>query len=133
MKALLALLLIVVSYAANAQTVMFSDGNSLATDTITNTATETFTRQIPHKRASLSVQVVITKISGTVDGTAKLQGSIDGINFSDISSDTLDLTNVATQGKVWTFDHSPVLYYRVSITGSGTMAASAKAWVLARQ
>jgi hypothetical protein len=111
---------------------------SLISDTVTNTATIYLTSpQInPNKGLSTTVQVNVTKISGTVGGTISLQGSLDGTNFKALNTAetqtalaTVTATD-ATNVYHWRLNGNPFLYYRVSWTGTGTMSASFTAKVL---
>lgn len=104
---------------------------SLVADTVTDTATEYL--EVINKGAAreTTVQVVCTKISGTVAGTISLLGSLDGTNFKALtvrdSTDaipTFTATDVASQNFIWRLTGNPVTHYRVSWAGSGTMAAS---------
>lgn len=98
------------------------------TATITNAATVNLTQTVVATYDRVSIQVVITKYSGTVAGTCILQGSIDGTNFKDIGTDTLTLANQTTNTKVWVVENSNFYYYKVVCTGSGTMSAQAKGY-----
>lgn len=106
------------TFGAFSQTTMTGSG-----DTITNTETEYVTITLSGSGTYVAIQVVATKLSGTVDGTVLLQGSVDGVNYVDISTDTLQLANVTTNTKVWSVTGNPYLYYRLAGTGVGTMAA----------
>lgn len=110
-------------------------------DTVTNTATNTLTTKAkltPTSGASTSIWITVTKISGTVGGTITLMGSFDGTNFKAINTmgtQTASATITATDASNtyhWWVTGSPFQYYRVSWTGTGTMAASFSAKVLAR-
>lgn len=88
----------------------------------------------------VTVQYKGVKVSGTVAGTATLQGSVDGTNFSTIDArmfrDSLNAytnTNVATNTKIFVLNKSPYLYYRVAVVGSGTMNLVVSAIVLPRK
>ena len=107
--------------------------NGLAIDTVTNTATETWTLRVPGYQKTVAVQVVATKISGTVAGTITVHGSLNGSNWAAITASPFTATDVASQSNIWTFDDSKYLYYRVTWTGTGTMVASARAYLLARR
>lgn len=110
-------LLSLVSNAQSAVTTMTGSG-----DTITNTGTDfvTITPQIYYEQVSF--QAVVTKISGTVGGYAYVQASNDNTNFVTVS-DSLALTNVTTNTKVFVFANNPYMYYRIYFEGTGTMAA----------
>lgn len=118
MKYIFSLLLVVSMFAVgNSQVSLTMNGS----DTVVNTAQVDLTFSVSNAYNSGAYQIVVTKVSGTVDGNAILQGSVDNVNFVNI--DTLATTNVATQTAIFT--ESPVKYpfYRVRYTGTGTMAA----------
>ncbi|TAN17232.1 MAG: hypothetical protein EPN37_07200 [Chitinophagaceae bacterium] len=71
----------------------------------------------------LSIQLNVTKISGTVAGTAVVQGSIDGINYTSISSDTLNLVN-GNNIKLWALGNAQYPYHRVVVITNGTQSSS---------
>lgn len=110
-------------------------------DTVTNTATNFVTSQRSGGGAtSTTIVVTITKISGTVAGTLTLYGCNTGcgkttatttwvrINQPDLQTAVPTITAAdASALYSWTLSGSPTTYYRVSWTGSGTMAASFKA------
>jgi hypothetical protein len=98
----------------------------LGSDTIVNTATVSVTQTFKLTYAVASFQAVVTKVSGTVAGTIILEASNDGTNYAAISVDTLNLTNVATNTKLWAVTSVPYKYYRLKGTGIGTMAAILK-------
>lgn len=79
-----------------------------------------------------SVQVVVTRLSGTAAGRAVLKASNDGVNFIAVGPDTLTFSNQVTNTKFWTL--SPLLYnqYQVEVITSGTVTASAKGYLLRR-
>lgn len=138
--------LILVMFAAStievsAQVKDLKSTYSLTLDTVTNTATVYLTSAINPskdrvKTTETIVQVVVTKISGTVGGTISLQGSIDGTNFKALNTaetQTALATITATDASNvyhWRLNGNPFLYYRVSWTGTGTMSASFSAKLL---
>lgn len=102
----------------------------VAGDTITNTGTVNKLvgsgGRVTGAYSAAGVQVIITKISGTVAGTTKLQGSLNGTNWEDIGS-AFTHTDAGTQAKLFTItDGVPYTYLRTTSTGSGTMSASVK-------
>lgn len=105
----------------------------LAFDSVTNTGTNYLQcKKTGGGATSTGVQLTVTKISGTGAGTAMLQGSNDGVTFGAIVGlGTYTITNVTTQATVWALTGSPFLYYRVSVTGSGTELITIKANLLA--
>lgn len=113
-----AFLLSAIGFSQNTVTTMTGSG-----DTITNTGTDYVQYQPTYNYENISFEAVVTKISGTVSGTGLLQGSIDGTNFKDISTDTMALTDQTTNKKIWVLTYSPYKYYRVTYLGVGTMSA----------
>ena len=108
---------------------------SAISDTTTNTATSYISLPVQLWYNTVSIQSVVTKISGTVAGTVTLQGSLDGTNFNTVDGNYADVTsyvptNVTTSTKVLTVTGSPYRYYRLSYTGAGTMSASHRGYVL---
>lgn len=116
-------------------------------DTVTNTATNFVTTGYPQQTVpttasatpvaltapayTCTVQANLVKISGTVAGTVTLQGSLDGVTYKAVTATAtgtqtgaFTATDVATQSTVWTLVNSPFRYYRISWTGTGTMAAT---------
>lgn len=126
------------SMEAKAQVKTFLSPYSLSSDTVTNTGTAYLTLQNKGDGASTVIQVNVTKISGTVGGTISLQGSLDGTNFKALNTEetqTALATITATDANNvyhWRLKGNPFLYYRVSWTGTGTMAASFTASLLSR-
>ena len=108
---------------------------SAVKDTTDNTGTSYVTLPVSNWYNTITIQSVVTKISGTVAGTVTLQGSIDGTNFVTVSSSYADVTSysptdVATSSKLFVVTGSPYRYYRLSYTGAGTMSASHRGYVL---
>ena len=98
----------------------------VAGDTVVNTATVNKVIRTTGAYSATGVQIVITKISGTVAGTTKLQGSLNGTNWEDIGS-AFTHTDVASQAKLFTVTSGvPYTYLRTTSVGSGTMSASVK-------
>lgn len=89
-------------------------------DTVVNTATKFVSVAASNSASSVAIQLQADKISGTGAGTASLLGSVDGVNFRSISSTTFTLTDVASQGFIWTITGNPYTAYRISVVGSGT-------------
>jgi hypothetical protein len=130
MKRILSLLSIMaIGLASVAQTSYgaMTATNGLALDTVTNTATKNLFIGTTGKAkfdGSASFVLTVTKISGTVGGTATLQGSNNGTDWAGIA--TAYTVTDATQTKSFDFDRSKYLYYRINVAGTGTMAASIK-------
>jgi hypothetical protein len=125
---------------SSAQERAFASPYSLASDTVTNSATAYLTVAARAINCSTtSFQVDCTEISGTTGGTITIQGSIDGTDFKAIptvdtqtSVTTATALDVATQTFTWRIVGNPYPYYRVSWTGTGTMSASFTAVIFHR-
>jgi len=106
-------------------------------DTVVNSGTKTVNLEVKAYHKTVSIQVVSTKISGTNGGTATLQGSVDGVNYDTVNSAFLDGTatltvlNQTNTTKIFQITGSPYRYYRVSHTGTGTMSARLKGYLVA--
>ena len=108
---------------------------SLTSDTTANTGVSYVGLGLAAWYNTVTIQSVVTKISGTVAGTVTLQGSIDGTNYVTVNSSYADVTSysptdVATSSKLFVVTGSPYRYYRLSYTGAGTMSASHRGYVL---
>lgn len=118
-------LLFVLAVSGIAQTLSTFTG----TDTVTNTATVNLTLSVRGSYDNVVFQVVNTKLSGTAAGTSILYGSVDGINYKAIGTDTLTNTNQTTNFHQWRISNPDFPYYKIATVGSGTMSVitSAKA------
>jgi hypothetical protein len=128
---LLAGLTLLMGVNAHAQSRM-----TASADTNTNAMTSTHIATLSGDAMTydvLTIQVVGTKVSGTVAGTAVLYGSVDGVNYQAIGTDTLTLANTATNSYIWTLDKTRYKYYRVSVATTGTQVSAWKAWILGRR
>lgn len=107
--------------------------NTLALDTVTNTETVNLsvgtTGKLKFDGAG-SFILTVTKISGTVGGTATLQGSHNGADWAGIA--TAYTVTDGTQTKSFDFDRSKYTYYRIQVVGTGTMSASVKGTYLGK-
>lgn len=145
--AILAVSLLTVNFSAKSQgasivrmtQVLSSASAPIYLDTVTNTATVVLTSpQILASKNTIGIQINVTKISGTVGGTISLLGSIDGVNYKALNTTesqtalaTITATD-ATNTYTYRLTSNHYLYYRVSWTGTGTMAASFNAYLLSR-
>ena len=136
MKKLLLILGFLVAIAAiptvvEAQSKVMLSEYGLETDTVTNTGVGFVAVKIPGKSEHLTIQCILTEISGTTAGTVTIQGSLDGVNFKALPTvdtqtalATATATDVASQSFIWRLTGNPCPYYRISWTGSGTMSAT---------
>lgn len=152
---LLALGLIVMMFAAptmqvSAQSLyqqMYNTGTThFAADLVTVTATrDTVTdagsgallsKRIPYGNSPITIQVNVTKVSGTVAGTLTLSGSLDGQSFKAMVTEetqtavaTCTLTD-ATNTFTWRLSKNPYRYYKISSTGGTTCVYYLDAFIL---
>lgn len=105
-------------------------------DTVTNTGSGALLSKRIAGPGSVTIQVNVTKVSGTVGGTISLQGSLDGTNYKALNTEetqTALATITATDASNvyhWRLSKSPFLYYRVNYAGTGTMVATFTATIL---
>lgn len=100
-------------------------------DTVKDAGTDYVQLQVKKWYKSVSIQAIATKVGGTVAGTALLQGSNDGLNFLDMNTDTLQLTDITTNTKVWVVNGSPYSWYRITYLGVGTDTFKIAGYLLA--
>lgn len=103
-----------------------------ATDTITNATTKNQIGIVNGYNEIITIQPTFVKISGTAAATAKLQGSVDGVAYSDIGS-SYTVTDVATQTHFWIVTPSSYQYYRLNIVPTGTQSVKVTTPVLVRR
>lgn len=102
-------------------------------DTIVNTGT--VTKTLPPLTASYSgliLQVNYVKISGTGAGTAQLQISLDGTNYTN-SGSAYTITNTFPQSNQFTVAAPLGVYARILFTGSGTESVVPTVYYVARK
>lgn len=164
MKKILFIAALALSISLSAQAQIVASASPLVggtyggvTDTVVNTASITKFIKVQNSNSDISIQVVVTKISGTVAGTIVPVASNDGVNFVVISrpsiaattlrpsySDTMTATNVTTNTKIYKFskaaatdggtsEFGPYLYYGIKYTGSGTMSAKFTGFAVGRK
>lgn len=134
MKKLIGLFAVLFCLNGVAQSVMTGSG-----DTVTNTATKTNYLKMSGAFKKVTIQTLITKISGTVAGAVTVQGSLDGTNYNTVDSVLysnkkiyVSANTTGVQSTIFIVNDSPYLYYRVTYTGVGTMSASIYSYILGR-
>ena len=118
--------------SAKAQVASLLSPTQATFETVVNTGTVFLTTGKLQDLAvqQVTVQVNVTKVSGTVGGTISLLGSLDGTNFKaiNLADGQTALATItaadATASYHWRLTGSPFLYYRVSYTGAATMNAT---------
>jgi len=105
-------------------TVLKSTPSHVDTDTITNTTVETQSGDVGFNKNVVAVQSTITKLSGTLGGVMRLEGSLNGTNYQRINTtDSLVLANVTTQSKIFTVSPNLWKYIRVKVTPTGSQSS----------
>lgn len=102
------------------------------TDTITDAVTELQYGIINGSNIHATFQPTFTKISGTAAATVKLQGSVDGLQYTDIGS-SYTVTDVASQTTSFVVAPSSYQYYRLQIVPTGTQSVKVITPVLVRR
>jgi hypothetical protein len=116
-----------------AQTIsLVSTSNSLSKDTVTNTAVKKLVTVLKGYKATIGIQVDVTKISGTLGGALIPVASNDGVTYYPAGSSTFTVTDVASQGVLFNPPQG-FAYYGVQWTGTGTMSGSIQAKLVARK
>lgn len=116
---------------ATAQGQIAFNGNATPT-IVTNTTTTTNISPLIQTSgfgAYLGVQVDVVNASGTLAGNVILQGSLTGVNFANISTDTLKLSST-NFSKVWTVDPWAYRYLRVIAYPTGTQSDTLNAYFI---
>ena len=123
--------------ATNTYTLARLIAATATSDTVTNTGTGVLTtKRVGSPNGIVTIEVVATKVSGTVGGTITLLGSLDGTNFTALNTQetqTALATKTASDASAnyhWRLSGSPFLYYQVSWAGTGTMVATFTARIL---
>lgn len=121
---LLSLFLLSLSICTNAQTRVVSTA-----DTNTNAASSYINYNSVASKVK-GFQATVIKVSGTVAGKVYLQGTIDGIAW--VTLDSIALTDVATQTKVFPISSTSYNSYRAHFSTTGTQKSYLKFSVLRR-
>jgi hypothetical protein len=114
------------SYAQPAQKIEF-----VGVDTLTNADTVVKNLTLSTTLNGIILQPVITRVSGTAAGKVVLSQSLDNVNF--IPTDSLVLSNIATNTAFFTKSQPTVLYYRLTFISSGTTVLWPQLWYLPRK
>jgi adenylyl- and sulfurtransferase ThiI len=123
MKKLVYVLLSTILLMATQSQAQVYSSTLAAGDTVVDAGTAAKVINITGDYKGVVFNPVFTKISGTVAGTIKLQGSLDGSTYTDVASQTLTATNIATGQTLWYVTAPLARYYKITWTGTGTMSA----------
>lgn len=132
MKKIISLLFcfLVFTVASQAQTA-FSHTASNPTGAILNTSSDTMTYSMQKGYASVAIQPVITRATGTMAGTSVLYYSVNGTNWV-ATGDTLTNTNTATNSTIWA-KTVPARYWRIITSGATTVTGTTAAKIIIGQ
>lgn len=103
------------------------DSQLITNDTLTNTDTITHTAKLLSTVYYGSVQIVCDSLTGAPAGTAYLQGSNNGTNWTTLQ--TLSLNGAGTYDAVWSLNPGVTKYIRVYILGTGTATIKCNAYL----
>jgi hypothetical protein len=134
MKKLFSVLAIVVS-AACLSTAGAQERVSVRSDTALNADTVYATYDVVPSKI-VAFQVDLNKLSGTIPttGIGLLQGTVNGTTWVDVNTDTLKLTNITVNSKVWPIARTTYTGYRICIRiPSGTQTSKATFTYLRRK
>lgn len=126
MKKLLILLSVVVGIASTTMAQRATLAPLVAGDTIsTSSSRDTVTKVITATAgySALGIQVVTTKVSGTVAGKAYLYGSLDGTNYT-LTDSSAAFADQTTNTAYFTKTTTPYVYYRVRVQEANGGATS---------
>jgi len=87
-------------------------GDTLTTSSSRDTVTKIITATAGY--SALGVQVVTTKVSGTVAGKAYLYSSLDGTNYT-LTDSSAAFANQTTNTAFFTKTTTPYTYYKVTV------------------
>ena len=80
----------------------------------------------------VSIQPVVTKVSGTIAGTVTVLVSVDGTNYI-ATGDTLTLSNKTINTTIFKYVGNPYWKYKIHAVGSGTMNGVLTVWYVCRK
>lgn len=129
---------LVMAFTANAQraTLMATVvGDTVSTSASLDTVSKVIT--ITGGYSALGIQVVGTKVSGTITAKAYLYGSLDGNNYQ-LTDSSAAFANTSGAQSVWfTKTSTPYVYYKVQVRNVGgttsTEALAVKVYYVARR
>lgn len=99
--------------------------------TLTNADTSYSVKQLSTTTDKITIQAIVVKTSGTPAGNVLPQGSLNGTDYVNLSTDTLKPTSAARSTKAWEFDKNRYIYYRVKFEQSGTSVTTPSALIFA--
>lgn len=140
MKKVLFLMLVIglTAFTASAQRATLLPtiaGDTVSTSSSLDTVSKVIT--VTAGYSALGIQVVGTKVSGTITAKAYLYGSIDGTNYVLTDSAAAFANSAGAQSVVFTKTATPYVFYKVQVrnvnTISSTEALAVKVYYVARR
>lgn len=104
----------------------------VSADTLANADTTSKVINVTAGYASLAIQPIVKRLSGTAAGTVVLYGSIDGVNYVS-TGDTMTLTNQVTNTTLWKIGVPAYSSYKVVAISSGTVSEVLNVWYIVRR
>lgn len=101
-------------------------------DTLSNTDTTFYTVAVSGKKHAISFQVDVLKISGTVAGSLRLEGSVNGTTYETALVVSAVTVNDASANYVIKLTNNAYKKYRLAVVSSGTNTASNRLYLLYR-
>jgi len=101
-------------------------------DTLTNAEAVSQELALTGVKANVSFQVNVIKLTGTVAGTIKVFGSVDGTTYGTTAVTTTNLTD-ATANYLIAYTTNSYKSYRVTVETTGTSTASFRTYYLYRK
>jgi hypothetical protein len=100
-------------------------------DTLTNADATSYTTTIPGEKTTITYQVHVLKISGTIAGSIKLYISADGTNFPAAASDSLTLADANGNYQIRRTYNAGVKH-KITVATTGTSSASQRTYLFYR-
>ena len=128
MKKIFAIALMIgltLSFGANAQratTFPIIAGDTVITSSSLDTVNKVIT--VTAGYSALGIQVIATKVSGTVTAKAYLWGSLDGTTYNLTDSATAFANAAGVQAVWFTKLTTPYVFYKVQVRNVGTIAST---------
>lgn len=128
MKRIIGILILCLTITAASAQSAFKYTTSNPTGAFTNTAVDTMNYTCTASYNLVTIQPVFTRATGTMAGTAILSYSVNGTNY--VNTDTLTMTNAATNTTVWN-KASSARYWRIIRSGATTVTGTSAAKISA--
>jgi hypothetical protein len=101
-------------------------------DTLTNADNNTITTTIAGSKSTITYQIHVLKISGTMVGAIKLYTSADGVNWPSAATDSLTLADGNGNYQIRRTNNSGVKH-RIIVSTTGTSVASNRVYLFWRE